>query len=1042
MIEPDSSQSPIRKYFTTQKIIWSLDDFHISYSSSYLDAFKTVANEITKYDGNVNINIVFADSSLKPGSEIRNYSVVQDLGWSESRIDSCLNFFEQKGVYPQSHGWNHTEELDNANLSLARKIVDYSLWNLKNNFGITAHFFLGHNYDGNYNITLAMKEFSDEYWTVYGEHFDYVGAESAIEFITESPRVTYPIDPLFGNHWGTPCKTLEEGKDKYHTKTVGKEIIFIRGHPGDIRGDERNLTLWTEWIDWIYQTHTLININHTEAIEYNIDRYNFAVEQNSPDSYTIDLTNCEFGHNVLFTNPDGTSQQNWILSDQNGNYIGIVREDVFLQLKSGVKYFLSTDANQPLTADFSWSPVNPSTGEQIIFTDTSVPGSKSITTWVWVFDDGNTSTLQNPTHHYATVGTYHVTLTVTGNDSASDSISKDVVVVASNVPPTAEARGPYSGYTSQTITFDASGSTDSDGTIVGYRWDWTNDGTYDTSWLTTPTTTHSYPTAGSYTIKLKVQDNAGATSRDTATVTVTIPQNQPPTADFTYTPSSPTNVNIIQFTDTSTDIDGTIASWSWTFGDGSTSTSQHPTHKYAAAGTYQVTLTVKDNDALTDSQLKEIKVVAIPDTEPPSNVTGLRVTDAKNGRLNLVWNAAADNIAVGHYKIYRNNVFLLNRTSTSYQDTGLTNGQSYSYQVSAVDISGIEGDLSDSVSGTPTKSSGGGGGGGGCESQNQKPVADLSAGEPYQGLVNTAITFDGSKSSDSDGNITKWFWVFGDNTNGTGKTISHSYPKAGTYPVTLTVTDNKEATNTDITTCVITQPNRSPTDPIITGLKNGTKNTLYTYTAFSTDADNDMIQYTFDWGDHLSLSQSRGFLPNGTILAINHSWTTAGRYDITVTANDNQTTSSSKITVYIDAKQTGDIGYLLDNNGDGIYDAFYSDASKQIITVQNQDGSYTIDSDGNGEWDYTFDAIKGLASYQESPKEFSYELIIIIGATAFIFLWKLKSEKKIKDTKNDFTDKDKSKKKNKKQEQRTTQGTTQRTTQGTKKKTKRTQMKT
>jgi len=197
-IEPDGSQSPIRRYFTTQKIIWSLDDFYIS-SSSKLYKFKTVADEITKYDGNVNINIVFADSSLEPGSEVRNYSVIEEFGWSQSQINSCLNFFEQKGVYPQSHGWNHSENLNHASLRLAKEIVYHSLWNLKNNFGIEAHFFLGHNYDGNYNITLAMKTFSDNYWTVYGEHFDYVGDESAIEFITQSPWVTYPIDPLFGN---------------------------------------------------------------------------------------------------------------------------------------------------------------------------------------------------------------------------------------------------------------------------------------------------------------------------------------------------------------------------------------------------------------------------------------------------------------------------------------------------------------------------------------------------------------------------------------------------------------------------------------------------------------------------------------------------------------------------------------------------------------------------------------------------------------------------------------------------------------------------
>ena len=92
-------------------------------------------------------------------------------------------------------------------------------------------------------------------------------------------------------------------------------------------------------------------------------------------------------------------------------------------------------------------------------------------------------------------------------------------------------------------------------------------------------------------------------------------------------------------------------------------------------------------------------------------------------------------------------------------------------------------------------------------------------------------------------------------------------------------------------------------------------------------------------------------VPNATSFSLNHSWTAAGRYEVIVTATDNQSTSSSSITVYIDAKQIENAGYLLDNDGDGIYDAFYSDALKQITTVQKNDGNYTIDSDGNGEWD-------------------------------------------------------------------------------------------
>ncbi|HWR27168.1 MAG TPA: PKD domain-containing protein [Candidatus Thermoplasmatota archaeon] len=270
------------------------------------------------------------------------------------------------------------------------------------------------------------------------------------------------------------------------------------------------------------------------------------------------------------------------------------------------------------------------------------------------------------------------------------------------------------------------------------------------------------------------------------------------------------------------------------------------------------------------------------------------------------------------------------------------------------------------------------------ESSNNNPIADASAREPYQGLINTTILFDGSLSYDPDGNITTWLWDFDDNTKVNGMTVYHSFSEAGIYSVTLTVTDNDGASNTDTTTCVISEHNQPPTIPKIDGPTSGTKNTLYTYTASSTDPDNDRLQYSFLWEG--SISQPSGFIPSGINYSVNHRWMNAGRYNLTVTVTDNQTESSSKITIYIDAVQTRGAGYLLDLDGDGIYDAFYSDETHQTVSIQRNGDSFLIDKDGDGHWEYVYNATYGLTSYQEPRKTPGYELGFTLCAIAVVIL--------------------------------------------------------
>jgi len=159
------------------------------------------------------------------------------------------------------------------------------------------------------------------------------------------------------------------------------------------------------------------------------------------------------------------------------------------------------------------------------------------------------------------------------------------------------------------FTFSAS---DTDGYIASWVLDIDNNGTADYSGSGTPpsTQTHIYTSSETYTAKLTVTDDDGATNTATTSITTTEPTNQPPTANFTYNPDSPVNINdVINFTDSSTDTDGTIVNYSWDFDDGNTSYIQHSSHTYSQTRTYTVILTVTDNDNTSDIHIVTIQII-------------------------------------------------------------------------------------------------------------------------------------------------------------------------------------------------------------------------------------------------------------------------------------------------------------------------------------------------------------------------------------------------------------------------------------------------
>lgn len=207
-------------------------------------------------------------------------------------------------------------------------------------------------------------------------------------------------------------------------------------------------------------------------------------------------------------------------------------------------------------------------------------------------------------------------------------------------------------------SFDATASSDPDGTINSYSWSFGASGV---------TANHSFASAGTYTVTLTVTDNDGANDSVSQSITVTeAPQNQPPTASFTVSCS---NLDCAFDATASSDSDGTITSYDWSFG----ATGANVDYTFPSAGSYTVTLTVTDNDGANDTSTQTVTV-----TEAEPSTINLSVSRAWWGFYAVLnWDGANGS----NVDIYRNGQL---RTSTandgSYSER-VSRRSSYTYKV-------------------------------------------------------------------------------------------------------------------------------------------------------------------------------------------------------------------------------------------------------------------------------------------------------------------------------------------------------------------------
>ncbi len=396
------------------------------------------------------------------------------------------------------------------------------------------------------------------------------------------------------------------------------------------------------------------------------------------------------------------------------------------------------------TASFTF--VTDCEDEAISFTNTSSTSSGTIEFYSWDFGDGSGSTAQFPIHVFQNPGTFPVRLTIRDSNGLTDSDTQFITIAARptvdfSVPPTSVCEGVDITFTNMTSI--------TSGTIDSYLWDFG-----DMSTATTVNASHTYGSAGTFTVSLTAIANGSCETILTREVEIS------PLPVVAFEVDDVCLGTALEITNRTNISEGNLT-YNWDFQDGTTDNNdlKEPAHEYGSIGQFNLTLTATSQIANCSSNASQIvRVNPVPEVDftlddhclesPPVIINNSSID---MGTIDYSWDFGDGNISVQEVPDHE------------FEFPG-------SYQVNLLVTSNLncKADLTDFVSVYP------------------EPIADFTTSNA---CVSDLAQFTNNSSVET-GSIS-YLWNFGDGGTSIEENPSHQYIVPNVYTVTLRVTTNE-----------------------------------------------------------------------------------------------------------------------------------------------------------------------------------------------------------------------------------------------------------